>query len=301
MPLTASRFALNPLQWLATDDGWPDFGAAPPLAERLAVIAKAGFTAIQAEVPKDSDPARYRAELAEYGIAPGPGYVNLPWDDDAAERAAHLGQVRRLAREAVALGNPLLFLAMGMSPDAPRIARPAVGFGADPAFLSAVRDYLAEAAAAITAEGGVAALHPHVGSWVETEAETRYVLDSVDPAVLKFGADAGHLAWTGADPARVIGDYADRVAGIHVKDLHHGVARRSREEGLTYQQSVAAGLWTEPGFGDADLPGVLAALGNDFDGWVVVEVDRGSVPPAESVARCGAWLARTVGGAQQGS
>jgi inosose dehydratase len=145
-------------------------------------IARAGFTAVQSEVPPTMTAEAYGKLLAKYGLHPGPGYVSLPWSDDADERSANLERASALAYNNVALGNPLLFLATGMGREAPRVARPAVGHDASPERLSLVRDYLASAAERIVAEGGVAALHPHVGTWIETADEARFVLDSVDPA-----------------------------------------------------------------------------------------------------------------------
>jgi inosose dehydratase len=296
LPISPSQFAINPLQWVATEDGWIDPRIAPPLPERLARIAAAGFTAIQSEVPSDSTVATYGQALEGAGIRPGPGYVSLPWADLAADRAQHLERAKVLAANNVELGNELLFLAMGMQRDAPRVAHPAIGYDHNPSRLEQVSDYLAEAARIITAEGGVAALHPHIGTWVETEDDARFVLDSVDEGILKFGPDAGHFAWTGIDPAGIIAEYRSRLAGIHIKDYRLDIADKSRREDIDYRSTVRAGIWTEPGTGDADIPAILAAAGEDFAGWVVVEVDRGTTAvPGESIDLCGRWFESTFG------
>jgi inosose dehydratase len=296
LPIYPSQFAINPLQWVATEDGWINPGLAPALPERLTRIAAAGFTAIQSEVPAGSSVADYARALESTGIRPGPGYVGMPWEEQPGDRAQYLERAKVLAANNVELGNELLFLAMGMQRDAPRVAHPAVGHDSDLSRLERVRDYLAEAAQIITAEGAVAALHPHIGTWVETADDARFVLDSVDEKILKFGPDAGHFAWTGIDPALIIAEYRDRLAGIHIKDYRLDVALRSRTEDIDYLSTVRAGIWTEPGTGDADIPGILAAAGDDFTGWVVVEVDRGTTEaPEESVDLCGRWFTSHFG------
>lgn len=288
---TRDKFALNPLQYIATEDGWIDGSRVPALDKQLKDLREAGFTAIQSEVPSSSTVNEYRSRLTEHGVQPGPGYVNLPWSSEAAVRAKNLNAAARLAADNVALGNPLLFLSMGMEYDAPRVQHPAVGYGMDTSFLASIRDYLGEAAQTIVREGGIAALHPHVGSWLETADETRFVLDTVDANLLKFGPDAGHLAWTGADPAELIAQYSERVAGVHIKDFVSSIARDSREKGHDYRATVRAGLWTEPGSGDMDFQTIFAALPEEFDGWVVVEVDKGTTAtPEESITLCGKWL-----------
>jgi inosose dehydratase len=290
MAISKSQFALNPIQWLATRDGWIDPRQAPPLQQRLPVIAASGFSAIKTEIPDGMAPGDYRECLALAGISPGPGYVPMPWTEDASARQTFLERARLTAANNVAVGVPLVFLAMGMDKDAPRVAHPGVGFDFKPERLEAVRDYLAEAAGIMAGEGAVPALHPHVGTWIETVEEARFVLDSIDESILSFGPDAGHLAWTGVDPAHIITEYATRVAGIHIKDYHSRFARRSRDADVDYRSTVRAGFWTEPGLGDANIDEVLTAAGPDFAGWVVMEVDRGTTEPEGSIMRCGAWL-----------
>ncbi|MGO4584577.1 sugar phosphate isomerase/epimerase family protein [Arthrobacter sp. 2RAF6] len=290
MDISQSQFALNPIQWLATDDGWIDPGQAPPLDRRLPVIAASSFTAIKTEVPAGTAPREYREQLARAGIRPGPGYVPMPWFEDAAARQPFMERARVTAANNVGVGEPLVFLAMGMDKEAPRVAHPGVGFDFNAARLEAVRDYLAEAATIMAGEGAVPALHPHIGTWIETVDEARFVLDTVDDRLLSFGPDAGHLAWTGVNPAHIVAEYASRVAGIHIKDYHSHLAKRSRTEDVDYRSTVLEGFWTEPGSGDANIEEVLAAAGPNFAGWVVVEVDRGTTTPEDSIMRCGAWL-----------
>ncbi|WAH97299.1 sugar phosphate isomerase/epimerase family protein [Arthrobacter sp. MMS18-M83] len=291
MSIAPSQFALNPIQWLATPDGWVDQSLKPPLEHRLPVVASAGFTAIKSEVPIGMTAQTYRSRLGEYGIRPGPGYVPMPWFEDESSRAPFLERARTVAATNAVLGVPLVFLAMGMDKNAGRVLHPGVGFGQNSDRLESVRDYLAEAAQIMVSEGAVPALHPHVGTWIETADEARFVLDTVDESILKFGPDAGHLAWTGINPAELIAEYAPRVAGIHIKDYFDAVSARSRTDDIDYRSTVLAGFWTEPGDGDANIDEVLDAAGPGFDGWVVVEVDRGTVAPDESIRRCGEWLA----------
>jgi inosose dehydratase len=147
-------------------------------------------------------------------------------------------------------------------------------------------------ALAMAAEGVRACFHPHVGTLVETEREVRYLLDHSDPRLLGFGPDTGHLFWAGMDPAVVIGDYADRVGAVHIKDVHGAVAAQARQDGVDYSEATfRRHLWTEPGRGDVDLAGVLDVL-HGHAGWWVVEVDvPDRTTPAHSAALSAAWVA----------
>ncbi|MEV0288785.1 hypothetical protein AB0H36_32090 [Kribbella sp. NPDC050820] len=73
---------------------------------------------------------------------------------------------------------------------------PGGGYGGD-ALLPKVVAGVGVAAEAITSEGVTPALHPHVGSTIETEPEIRAVLDAVPASILSIGPDTGHLAWAG--------------------------------------------------------------------------------------------------------
>ncbi|MFG2376459.1 sugar phosphate isomerase/epimerase family protein [Streptomyces sp. NPDC048504] len=295
MKIRQDRLAINPLQWVASPDGWIDPTLAPPLENRLEAIRDAGITAVHSDVPGDMTAAAYAALLAEYGLSAAPGYVPVRLTEDEGERQQYRDNAARIAAQHAELGVPTMFLAMGMAKDAVRVAHPAVGQDADRDRLERVRDLLAETAGIIRAEGITPAFHPHVGTWAETEEETRFVLDTVDASVLGFGPDMGHLAWAGADAAQLVRDYAHRVASVHIKDLDLDLAARAREAGWDYRRTVKAGLWSEPGRGNADIEGFVDALPDGFDGWLIIEVDRGARPtPEESVRKCGEWAAKYV-------
>ncbi|GAB3000307.1 sugar phosphate isomerase/epimerase [Streptomyces pseudoechinosporeus] len=293
MTINPDKIAINPLQWIATDDGWIDPALAPSLTQRLKVIHEAGIRAVHAEVPADMTAAEYGQLLSDHGLLPAPGYISGPLPEDEESLRELLDKTDRISSQMAELGLPTVFVATGMNKQAPRVHRPAVGTESTPERLERVRDVFARMGETTRANGVTAAFHPHIGTWAETEAETRFILDTVPADVLSFGPDIGHLGWAGADVIGLIRDYGPRVASMHVKDFHADIAERGKAEGWTYQQTVLAGLWAEPGHASVDIPGILAALPDSFDGWLVIEVDRGAQPtPEESVRLCGEWAAQ---------
>lgn len=288
-----AKVALNPIQWFATADGWIDPSLAPPIRERMAVIAENGFTAVQTELPADGFDLEYAALLADYGIAPGPGYFSASWSKSKAEQSVLIDSARRVAARHAKIGVDLIFFSSGMSKDAIRVQHAAIGEGFDPYRLEQIAGFLDAVGAAMAGEGVAAALHPHVGTWVETEAETRFVLDHSDPANLHFGPDIGHLAWAGADHLKLVADYKARIPGLHIKDFDQTIAATARAERQSYQATVMRGLWREPGYGSCDLDALYSVLGRERLRWAVIEVDRPMAPSvAESIARCGVWANR---------
>lgn len=286
------RLALNPIQWMASDDGWLDPSLAPDREDLLGQVKKAGFDGVMAEVPAGWSVEQYLDTVGELGLALAPGYAVCRSDGLDGTEPEVLASVAATARQHAALGLTDIGLGMGMRKDAPRERHPARGHEADEARLAALITLIGRITEVMLAEGVRPALHPHVATWIETEAEARAVLDALPS--LGFLPDTGHLAWAGVDVRALIADYATRVPFVHVKDARLGVARQGRAEGWNYRQTVLAGLWTEPGDGELPLTEILGALPTTFDGWLMVEVDRPAITdPYDSAVASASWMRAT--------
>jgi inosose dehydratase len=286
----AAKVAVNPLPWVLGPNG---FDMSPTnVRAAVAGIADAGFTAMHADVPAEWTPAEYREVLADHGVRPAPGYFGAHFDGPAKDLPELVEQAKRHASVQLELGQTEVFLASHLNPG--RIASPAVGAYFDPDRLDLVIERIALVAGAIRDEGLTPCFHPHVGSWIETEREVRSMLDAIDASILAFGPDTGHLFWGGSDPAVLVGDYADRVRAMHLKDVHEVAAKRAADQRDDYQAATnTEHVWTEPGRGDVDFDAVFAALPATYDGWFVVEVDVPDLPSKEESTQASArWIDR---------
>jgi len=285
------RVALNPLGWYNTVEG-PQPELAPPLGEIYRQVREAGFSAVHIEPPDDLALTEYAALLSRSGLRPAPGYFHAPFSQ-TDQLAEVLDRARRSAANHAQLGLDRVFIADQFA-DAARLVSPAQGAGHDPARLGTVIENLGAAAQAMVSEGVMPCLHQHVGTLIETPDEVERVLDEIEPSLLLFGPDTGHLAWAGADPAHIIRRHASRVGAVHLKDVHLEVARSGREKGEGYWEVAGHHLWTEPGRGDVNFDTVLDAL-KGFDGWFVIEVDIAEQPtPAESAEVCWQWCQKRL-------
>ncbi|CAN7672894.1 sugar phosphate isomerase/epimerase family protein [Neorhizobium sp. LjRoot104] len=292
-PLFASggyKFALNPIQWFATEDGWLDPTKGPAPRDLLKEIARSGFRAVHAQVPAGWTVGDYKNALQAAELKPAPGYLSMGLPEHGIEIEATLETARESAAQQAELGLTDMFIATRMTRDAPRVRRPGIGAEFDEARFAMIFDLVDRASAVLKQEGIRAALHPHIGTWIETEAETRRLLDNISANQLGFGPDTGHLSWAGADVIGLIADYRDRTRVMHVKDCRLKVRDASKAAGKTYQETVTSGLWAEPGIGELDLAGMLAALGGDFDGWLIAEVDFPTLPPFECAKVSAEWF-----------
>ena len=130
--------------------------------------------------------------------------------------------------------------------------------------------------------------HHHIGTWVETPAETARLMEMTNSETLGLVFDTGHWAFGGGDPLADIEAFADRIWLVHFKDHDPGVAAQSRQFGWDGPASVGQGIFPELGKGDVDFPGVLRKLDEiSYQGWIVVEQDvlPGLGTPLESATR----------------
>jgi inosose dehydratase len=273
-----------------------DPDAAPPLPKLFRQLKEAGFDAIHVEIPDGVPVVEFRRLLDDAGLAAAPGYFQAEFADPAAAAQA-VERAARAAAQHAELGLNRIFIADRVAAQ-PRLDRPGVGAGQDENVLARVIDNLARAAGAMVAEGVTPCLHQHVGTWIETEAETERVLAEVDESLLLFGPDTGHLAWVGTDPAAIIGRHLRRVGAVHLKDLHRTVVDAAVGDGLGYRATTGRLAFTGPGRGDVDFAAVLRTLSR-FAGWYVVEVDVPDAPAgnptAQETARLAAdWVRATM-------
>jgi inosose dehydratase len=127
--------------------------------------------------------------------------------------------------------------------------------------------------------------HNHVGTYVETPAETARLLDETDPALVGWCLDIGHLAFGGGDAMAMLPRYAARVKHVHVKDVSGEVLAQARAEGWSFGKALEHYIFPPLGEGIARIPEVVGALGGvGYDGWYVIEQDTAPDPTATARA-----------------
>jgi inosose dehydratase len=115
------------------------------------------------------------------------------------------------------------------------------------------------------------ALHPHMGTMVETGAEVDRVLAGSSVALC---VDTGHMFVGGADPVAVTRAAPDRVSHVHLKDVDAGIAARVMAGDIAFGEGVRAGVFRPLGDGDVDIAGLVQILESaGYRGWYVLEQD----------------------------
>jgi inosose dehydratase len=286
------RLAVNPIAyWLA--GGTPD-RTTRTLGPAFTELAEIGYTAVKADVPDDMRAEDYLPWLGSFGLEPALSLYSGSFDDrETHGRQAEAARV--FAARQASFGLSLCMISTVEPRGTSRMQHPAVGHGFDPDRLKVIVDGLARCCVAMQAEGVTAALHPHVGGWVETEHEVRTVLDEVGAELLAFGPDTGHMAWAGMDVPAVLRDYSDRILGAHLKDTFAAGIAEADAEDRDYGEATRPGrIWAEPGLGDVDLTASVAAFPPAFAGDYMIEVDVPSLPLRECHQVAYDWALRTL-------
>lgn len=262
------RVAANPIPYWAKD------GKTREVFERaFADFAEIGYTAVKADVPEGMSAAEYRSWIDGYGLAPSLSLFSSPFDE-TVEIADVIENAKRFAATQVELGLDRTMISSMAVPA--RMARPAVGAGFDRDRLSLAIENCGVVCQVLQSEGLRPLHHSHVGGVFETGDEVSALLDELGPDVIGFGPDTGHLRWAGVDPAAMISKYADRIGGIHIKDVFGDYLDPRPDKGYR-ELADSKRLWCEPGLGVVDFEAVLAALPDDYDGDFMIEIDEPSV------------------------
>ncbi len=233
------------------------------------------------------------AELAQRELALVGSWVSVMLHD-ASKHAESEANAVRTARLLAEVGEDGAVIVLGNDPygDPHRTAisgRVRANDAMPDAQWQVFADGAMRVAAGVRAATGLRTVyHPHVGTWVETPAETEKLLAMTDPQLLGMCFDTGHWRFGGGDPVAAIAQFGERIWHVHFKDHDPRVAALSREQAWDGPTSVRHGVFCELGRGDVNFPAVVTALGNiGYGGWIVVEQDvlPGMGTPRTSAAR----------------
>jgi inosose dehydratase len=125
--------------------------------------------------------------------------------------------------------------------------------------------------------------HPHVGSLIQTEHETRKLMELTDPRYVWLTTDTSHLTLGGMDPLQIMKDYWPRVAEVHYKGAPTAL-RGNKKLAVPKSGPEAGGHgWFRnlggPDSGGVDFPAIQAFLiEKNFKGWIVLDLDASMVP-----------------------
>jgi inosose dehydratase len=266
----AARLAAAPISWGVCEV--PGWGLMMPPDRVLSEMASLGIRATElgpiGYLPLDA--AELRAALDAHGLRLVGGFVPVVLHEREIDAAAAGDTARLLA----AAGADVFVAAVVTDAGwAPRIELDEAGW-------TRLVAHLAELERVVADHGLTLALHPHVGTLVETAADVERVLQSSD---VGWCFDTGHLLIGGTDPVEFVRRHGERVVHVHLKDVDAGLAARVRCGELSLMHATQAGLFRPLGRGDAHIADALELLDRSgYRRWLVLEQDTaitGQEPP----------------------
>jgi inosose dehydratase len=149
----------------------------------------------------------------------------------------------------------------------------------------------ARAVQALAGEYGLTfALHPHVGTLIETDDQVQRALAVTD---VGWCLDTGHLMIGGTDPAAFARRHGERVSHVHLKDVDAAIAAELMAGRASLLEATRAGLFVPLGQGAAPVAQTLQALNeHGYDGWLVLEQDTAITADEPAVTRASMLAAR---------
>ena len=268
------KLAAAPISWGVCEV--PNWGYQLPRERVLADAARLGLRDIETGPPGflPDDDADARAFVDAHGLRVVAAFVTAVLHQ-ADRLADELTSIDRQAARIATLGGEVLVLACATGRDG--YDAPAELTGEEwAALLGALPRVMA-----LAAEHGLGvALHPHVGTVIESAASIDRVLRT---SGVPLCLDTGHVFVGGGDPVRIAREQPARIAHVHLKDADATLAAAVRERRVPYAQAVKRGLFRPLGAGDARIADVLAALRDArYAGWAVLEQDIAlDAPPGE--------------------
>jgi inosose dehydratase len=258
-----ARIAGAPISWGVSEvPGWGYQLEAGTVLEQMRELGLAA-TEFGPDGFLEEAPSAKAAQLASYGLRAVGGFLPVLLHD-----AAHdpMPEVDRFIDSCLACGAGVVVLAAFTGVDG-YDARPVLddaGWTTLLANLDRISDHA-------RTRGVVAALHPHVGTMVETGQETERVLAG---SRVGLCMDTGHLLVGGGDPVAITAAHPERVVHVHLKDVDATMAARVRAGETTFGAAVRDGMFRPLGQGDVDVAAMVRTLeGAGYDGWYVLEQD----------------------------
>jgi inosose dehydratase len=267
------QFGTNPIAWANDDD--QTIGADIPTARILDEAGRQiGFDGIENGHRWPNDPEELRALLGGYGLKFISGWYSTELlvrsvEDEIKAAQAHIAKLRHNGCQVMIVCETSNAIHGSAKPvnDRPRL-------NADE--MQAFGKKLEAFAAYLTTHGLTLVYHHHMGTIVESPEDIDAFMAATGPHThLLF--DAGHCAFGGGDPARVLTKHIARVRHFHAKNVRPAITAKVRSEGWSFLEGVVAGAFTVPGDqeGGIDFAPLLKILaGAKYDGWIVIEAEQ---------------------------
>ena len=265
------KLGIAPIAW--SNDDMPELGGDTPLDQCLSEASEAGFSGIESggKFPKKSE--ELIPLLQKYNLKLCSGWYGANLRKNSVKDEIILIQEQlKLFQDCKA---PCIVFAevsdsIAGNPNRPLSSRPQMKKDEWNEYckkISEMGKYLED-------QDMPLAYHHHMGTVIETEDDTKRLLENTSDQV-KLILDTGHMLFAKGNSVKIAEDYKDRIIHIHCKDMREDILNKSLEKDWSFRKAFLEGAFTVPGDGCIDYKPLLTYLKNiDYKGWLVVEAEQ---------------------------
>ena len=265
------KLGIAPIAW--SNDDMPELGGDTPLEQCLSEASEAGFSGIESggKFPKKSEELIPLLQKHNLKLCSGWYSANLR-KNSVKDEIMLVQEQLKLFQDCKA---PCIVFAevsdsIAGDPNRPLSSRPQMNKDEWNEYckkISEMGKYLED-------QDMPLAYHHHMGTVIETEDDTKRLLDNTSDQV-KLILDTGHMLFAKGNSVKIAEDYKDRIIHIHCKDMREDILNKSLEKDWSFRKAFLEGAFTVPGDGCIDYIPLLKYLKNiDYKGWLVVEAEQ---------------------------
>jgi len=138
-------------------------------------------------------------------------------------------------------------------------------------------------------------IHPHLGSQIQNEHETMYIMENTRPENVGLILDTGHITMAGMDPVALARKLGHRVVEFHFKDTAKKDLGGTKNVPPPTHDMMNDPYFYPLGEGGVDFPAIMAYLKSiNWRGHLNVELDTSPWRPPKESARITANYIRNV-------
>ena len=265
------KLGIAPIAW--SNDDMPELGGETTLEQCLSEASKAGFTGIEfgGKFPKNSKELIPKLEKENLHLCSG-WYGATLLKNTPKEEFELMREQMDLFKDCK---SPCMVFAevtnsVQGDPKTPLSKKPKLSEDEWKLLIPRIN----EISKMMIDENMPLAYHHHMGTVIETEDETRRLIESTSDSV-KLLIDTGHMLFAGGNSIRLTEDFMERIIHVHCKDIRKDVLEKSLKNDSTFRQAFLDGAFTVPGDGCIDYKPFLTVLKNrNYEGWLVVEAEQ---------------------------
>ena len=265
------KLGIAPIAW--SNDDMPELGGETTLEQCLSEASRAGFTGIESggKFPKNSKELIPKLEKENLQLCSG-WYGASLLKNTPKEEFKLMRKQMNLFKDCK---SPCMVFAevtksIQGDPNTPLSQKPKLTDDEWKLLISRIN----EIGKMMLDENMPLAYHHHMGTVIETESETRRLMENTNDDV-KLLIDTGHMLFAGGNSIKLTEDFIEKIIHVHCKDIRKDILEKSLKNDSTFRQAFLDGAFTVPGDGCINYKPFLTVLKNkNYEGWLVVEAEQ---------------------------